>query len=239
MPLTAQNYENFFLGAAAEYRIASEIYFHGFEATKYTPDFGIDLGVTNAAQMHLKGASARSHALQIKAAFVLNGSARFYMRGEDMTHVIGRDDMSCVFCCVTPHIQAHPQSFHRGDFEPWRSSLDAEMDQRAFDQDFAALRKQHGCLSAIDFKGFDFEYFWFNARQLKRSVDDGYWAPAAWAGEDVQHLQVVLDGDAIEIASPRGDRLRLVPEVRNLYFLLKDNASSFKLAAGAFALDHY
>lgn len=113
------------------------------------------------------------------------------------------------------------------------------MDQHAFDQDFAALRKQHGCLSAIDFKGFDFQYFWFNARQLKRSVDDGYWAPAAWAGEDVQHLQVALDGDAIEIASPRGDRLRLVPEVRNLYFLLKDNASSFKLAAGAFALDHY
>lgn len=236
MPLTAENYENFFLGAAAEYRIISEVYFHGFEAHKYTPDFGVDIAVTNAAQVHLKGSCAWSHFLQIKAAFIINGSARFHMAEDELALVLGRDDLSCVFCCVVPHIQAHPQSFDRGDFEPWRSALDAELDQRAYDGHFAALRKQHGCLSAIDFKGFDFQYFWLNTRQLKRSVDEGCWTPAPWAGKRIQHLQVRFDGDAVELVSEQNGQLRLVREVRNLYYLLKHNASTHALGSGAFSL---
>lgn len=238
MPLTSQNYENFFLGTAAEYRIASEVYFHGLEANKFTPDFGVDLIVTNAAQVHLKGASPFTHHLQVKATFVVQSCATFYLGDDELRMLLAQPDLSCVFCCVIPCIEAHPQSFERGDFEPWRPALDAELDQRAYDAHFNALRQQHGCLSAIDFKGSDFCYFWLNTRQLQRSVDEGCWA-AAPSIAVAMRMRATLKDDTMRLASTQGECVQLVREVQNLYYLLKLNASSAKLAAGAFALEHY
>lgn len=237
MPLAPDNYENFFLGTAAEFRIASEVYFHGFEASKYTPDFGVDLAVTNAARVRFKGEEPSSHHLQVKATFVINNAATFYLSMQELDYLRSRPEITTVFCCVIPQLRAHPQSFDRGDFEPWRPALEAELDQLSYDRHFAALRKQHGCLSALDFKGFGFEYFWLNATQLDRSVAEQCWKILPSPDSAVAKLEVAIQDGAIELGSPEGS-LRLVGETRNLYYRLKPNASTARLDGGAFAQVH-
>ncbi|WP_426788013.1 hypothetical protein [Xanthomonas campestris] len=237
MPLAPDNYENFFLGTAAEFRIASEVYFHGFEASKYTPDFGVDLAVTNAARVRFKGEEPSFNYLQVKATFVINNAATFYLSTQELEYLRSRSEITTVFCCVIPQIVAHPQSFDRGDFEPWRPALDAELDQQNYDSHFAELRKQHGCLSALDFKSFGFEYFWLNVTQLNRSIEEKCWEILSFPDSKVAKLGVrILDG-AIELGSPE-ESLLLVNETRNLYYRLKPNASTARLDTGAFAHGH-
>lgn len=237
MPLAPENYENFFLGTAAEFRIASEVYFHGFEASKCTPDFGVDLVVTNAARVRFKGEEPSSHHLQIKSTFVINNAATFYLSTQELKYLRSRSEVTTVFCCVTPQIVGHPQSFDRGDFEPWRPALEAELDQQIYDRHFAELRKQHGCLSALDFKGFGFEYFWLNVKQLNRSFDEKCWEILSFPDGEVAKLGVRIEDGAIELGSPE-DSLRLVRETSSLYYCLKPNASTERLDAGAFAYGH-
>lgn len=234
MPLGPDNYENFFLGAAAEFRIASEVYFHGFEANKYTPDFGVDLAVTNAARVRFKGEAPWLHHLQVKATCLVPGAATFHVSQDELEDLKSQPDVTTVFCCVVPHILPEPHSFSRGDFEPWRPALEADGDRQDYDERFAALKKQHGCLSAIEFKGFDFLYFWLNAAQLRRSVDEACWTPIPVGAGVTMRLRVTVVDGGLHIATPYG-ALRLVNELSSLYYLLKPNASTTKLEAGGFA----
>lgn len=125
MALNQNTYENFYLGNATEFWIASQLYFHGFEASKYSPDFGIDLVVTNAARAKFRGEELWTKFLQIKSTFLVGGKAKIYMNPEELEFLCSTPNIACVFCLVTPHIKAQPRSFDRGDFEPWRDSLDA------------------------------------------------------------------------------------------------------------------
>lgn len=50
MPITKENMQKFYRGAAAENIVASKALLHGFEAHKYNPDLGVDLLITNKAR---------------------------------------------------------------------------------------------------------------------------------------------------------------------------------------------
>lgn len=238
MPLDELNYENFFLGNAAEYWVASQLYFHGFEAGKYSPDFGIDLVVTNAARSKFKGEELWTRFLQIKSSFLVQGAARIYVDPGELDYLASESGISSVYCFFTPRIEGEPQSFDRGDFEPWRASLEAEMDQNFYDTHFHARKQEIGCLSSFDFKGFDLDYFWMNNRQLNRSIEEGFWSDEWVKGKHLKMLRAEKVEDEILLVNHVG-KYPVIRETRNIYYLYKRSKSSDKVEQGAFNFDHY
>jgi len=238
MPLHELNYENFFLGNAAEFWIASQVYFNGFEASKLSPDFGIDLLITNAARSKFKDEALSSRLLQIKSSFLVAGEAKIHVDPNELDYLASRAELATVFCFFTPVIEGHPQSFDRGDFEPWRESLDAQIDQMNYDAHFHVNKRTNGCLSAFDFKGFSFDYFWLNSVQLARSIEEHFWTDSKFQGKSVKTLSVIKH-DAQILIQKNSEQCMLIGEVQNLYYWLNNNKSSYKLSCGAFIFDHY
>ena len=238
MPLHNLNYENFFLGNATELWIASHIYLNGFEANKISPDFGIDLMVTNAARSKFKDEELTTRFLQIKSAFFIKDQAKIYLDSEEFEFLTSRNDLSTVFCLLNPLIEGHPQSFNRGDFEPWRESLEAQLDQMTYDDHFNTKKKSDGCLSALDFKGFFMEYFWMNSSQLKKSADEFFWSDVIIDSKPLKVLTIKKMDQDLQLVKSTGES-NLVREVRNIYYWLNHNESSAKLTDGAFLFDHY
>lgn len=84
MPLTAEAYENFYLGTCAELHVASLFYFAGYEASKVAPDSGVDYLVTNVARRKFKGEKQKIVEVQVKSTVLDQTGASFYMTGDEL-----------------------------------------------------------------------------------------------------------------------------------------------------------
>ncbi len=81
-------------------------------------------------------------------------------------------------------------------------------------------------------------YFWLNNAQLNKAKDENYWQKVTVKGRVLYQLEINSNGDALNFAS-KNESARCVSEIRNLYYLLKENQSTSKLKQGAFLFDHY
>ncbi|WP_128095307.1 hypothetical protein [Stenotrophomonas sp. HMWF003] len=168
----------------------------------------------------------------------MQGTARIYVDPEELGYLATTPDISSVYCFFTPRIEGEPQSFDRGGFEPWRASLEAEADQNFYDTHFHLRKRETGCLSSFDFKGFDLDYFWLNNQQLIRSIDEGFWSDEWIKGKLLKLLRVQISEDRILLINHAGKH-PVIRETRNMYYLYKRSKSSDKIEQGAFNLDHY
>lgn len=234
MPITKDTYENFYLANGAEHKIMSEIFLHGFEAHKFNPDIGIDLLVTNKALRNFKGVEESTHYLQIKSTFLINGEAVFFIDKDELDFLKGDKNIAMVFCYFSPVIAAEPKSYDRGDFEPWRDSEDASFMMHLYETRFRELRKDGG-LSQFDFKGFKMGYIWLNNKQLNKALDEGYIIHAY----DNLNKMVISDIEAEPLAVKGKDSNgHLISELKNVYYLLKENQTSSRLEDGCFLFEH-
>lgn len=236
MPITIDNFENFYLGSGAEHKIISELFLHGFEAHKFNPDIGIDILVTNKAACHFTNEEEQQHHVQVKSTFLIKGEAIFYIKEQELNFLTADDKAVVIFCYVSPVIRAEPQSFERGDFEPWREGEIASFEQHIYDNKFRLLKKS-GCLSTIDFKRFDIEYIWLNSLQLKRAITEGY----IYKGDSNDLYRMVLNTDEEHGLQMKGKTELGTPvgEIKNIYYFLKESRGRGRLASGDFLLEHY
>lgn len=235
MPLTKDNYENFYLGNGAEHRIISELFLHGFEGHKFNPDIGIDILVTNKAFSQFHESNEAVHYLQVKATFLIDGEARFYIKESELEYLKSEDRLASIFCYFRPIIEAEPKNFDRGDFEPWWESEEASFMRHLYETEFRELRKM-GCLSQLDFKGFDMGYIWLNNAQLIRAIEERFIQPGQ--GEFWKLVLKSDEDDALVISGPDSDEVP-VSEIENLYYMLKESKSSDRFAKGDFLVSHY
>jgi len=248
MPLDKQNYENFYLGNGAEFKIMSEIYLLGYEAAKMNPDIGIDLLVTNKARSIFKGSEEIIQYLQIKSSFLIDSEAKFSINKEEMEFLISEEKLATVLCFFMPIIAAEPKSYDRGDFEPWRESLEAELETMNYKENFRDLRKK-GCLSQIDFKSFDMGYIWLNNQQMKKAIDEKYFDLKKNIKDKSEYYEIKLRIEHLEFDGEKYETLNLIDknnsvgtpisEIRNLYYLFKDNYTKNRIEIGDFLQEHY
>ncbi|PMY29434.1 hypothetical protein C1Y35_31910 [Pseudomonas sp. GW456-L14] len=236
MPITKNDFENFYLGNGAEHKIISELFLHGFEAHKFNPDIGIDILATNKAACHFLGKEEQQHHIQVKSTFLINGEAVFYINEQELDFLTGDDKAVLVLCYVSPVIMAEPQSFERGDFEPWWEGEMASFDRHIYENEFKNLKKS-GCLSVVDFKQFNIDYIWLNKPQLKKAIDERYIYKSG--GFDLYRMILsVNEGGSLQIKGET-DIGSPVGEIRNIYYLLKNSRGHGRLASGDFLLEHY
>ncbi|KAF1071791.1 MAG: hypothetical protein GAK45_00412 [Pseudomonas citronellolis] len=237
MPLTPDNYENFYLGTGAELQVMSELFLLGVEAHKLNPDIGTDLLVTNKAAQRYRDAAPCEYHVQVKSTFLVNQAASFYIAADELAALAADARTVLVLCYASPLIQAEPQSFERGDNEPWWEAEMASLDQHVYATDFVNA-KRSGCLSTLDFKRLHLSYLWLNQRQLQRALQEGYFQDAAWADTPLCQLKLSLDeyGPTLHGAEDDG---RPVAEIRNLYYLLKPSRGQHRLEGGDFLYEHY
>lgn len=235
MPLTKENFENFYLGSGAEHKITSEIFLHGFEAHKFNPDIGIDLLVTNKASCQFHETEEISHHLQIKSTFLINGEARFFIKDDELNFLKADKRTTVVFCYFSPIIAAEPKSFDRGDFEPWWEKEEASFMRHLYETEFRNIKKE-GCLSKLDFKGFKMNYIWLNNAQLNRAIDEGF---IFNSHENLHKLTLTEKHDEPVTILSNEQNGYPISEIKNIYYLLKGSKSSDRLHHGDFLLDHY
>ncbi len=235
MPLTKKNFENFYLGSGAEHKIISEIFLHGFEAHKFNPDIGIDLLVTNKAFCQFHDAEEISHHIQIKSTFLIDGKARFFINSEELDFLKSDKRTTTVFCYFSPIIAAEPKSFDRGDFEPWWEKEEASFMRHLYETEFREIKKE-GCLSKLDFKGFNMSYIWLNNTQLNRAIDEGF---IFHSHENLYKLTITERREEATTILGKKENGHPIPEIKNIYYLLKNSKTSGRLYHGDFLLDHY
>jgi len=244
MPLDKNNFEQFYLGNAAEHKIMSDLFFLSLESHKLNPDIGLDLLVTNKAICQFKNAKEIQHYLQIKSTFYINNCAKFYISENELKYLRDTDDVSTVFCYITPLIEETAKSFDRGDFEPWRESLDAEGEYHLYHNNFHEIKKD-GCLSALDFKGFEMKYIWLNNKQLNTSFKDGYFKKLNKKNNSDQlyYLELASDEDnMLTIVNNNTTPIEsetLISEVQNLYYLFNHSQTKDRLDGGDYLFSHY
>lgn len=84
VPITNENFDYFFQGACAENYVASLFYFAGYEASKITPDAGIDYVVTNVARTQFLGEESVSAEVQVKSTLLDDTGASFCLSANEL-----------------------------------------------------------------------------------------------------------------------------------------------------------
>jgi len=237
MPLSNQTFESFYMGNAAENKIMSELFFLGYEAFKLNPDIGLDILVTNKAFSQFHKIPQIQHYLQVKSTFLINDTATFSLTQDDLDFLSNELDVTTVFCYIQPIIEATADSYSRGDHEPWRNALDAEAECIIYGSESFKELKKTNCLSSLDFKGFQTGYIWLNSAQLLRAQEENIFSP--WvSNKSVKMQSMTIKLDKIDNCITINDYC-VIPEIKNIYYLLKESNTKKRLIDGDFLFEHY
>lgn len=236
MPITKSNFEQFYAGAGAEFKIISDLFLHGFEAYKPSPDIGFDILVTNKALSKFKGEVEFHKYLQVKSTFMVNNEVSFFLTDDEINCLICDDNVSTVFCYFKPCFDPDPQSFERGDFEPWMEDLEASYQENLYKNHFREIKRE-GCLTQLDFKQLQVEYFWLNNNQLRRAVNNGVFERLP--DKDLYKMTVRAE-DGFLYTSERGEyETMLVNEITKIYYMFNTCRGEQRLLDGDFLQAHY
>ena len=232
MPLDKNSYYNFYLGNCAEHYLMSELFFHGYEANKMSPDIGIDILVTNKARQYFQKEKAKLIYLQVKSTFLVNNKAVFFIKENELEFLLSDPSINTVFCFFIPKIEADPKSLKQDLSDtPWFEELEASWMCQMYAENFRDLRR-NGELEVLEFKSFGFKYFWLNNAQLRKGKEEGIFVSAF---NNLVKLTVQVANSVIEI-DPVG---AICPEISNIFYLLNGCYSQDRFNEGCFAYCHY
>lgn len=234
MPIDETSYKNFYLGNGAEYHIMSELFLHGYEASKMTPDIGIDILVTNKARQYYEKKEEKSFYFQVKSTFLINDEAIFYLKEEELNFLISDPSIYLILCYFSPEIAADPKSLAPDNSDtPFFDELEAGWMKQAYEENFREL-KRNGNQGVIEFKRFDLNYLWLNNKQIKRAMNENVFEKKSFDNAELMKLTIKVDKNAIEI-----DQIgNVCPELQNIFYLLNGCSSSNKFNDGCFSIMH-
>ncbi|MBO7789557.1 hypothetical protein J6356_02640 [Burkholderia pseudomallei] len=241
MPIDNRSFENFYQGTCAENYVSSLFYFAGYESFKLSPDAGIDLLVTNIARAKFKSETETVAKIQVKSSILDATGAAFYMDQDELDFLSTADDRFTVFVLL---------GNFKGNFDPVSFDIYADRVDRAIDADTlryeeaqmaesGRARKAQGLSSIFDFSQSDFNVFWPNSAQMTRAKNEGIWQAY---GDNRFRLQVNMLNETLYAKVPQKNfdpyDSAIVPELREICYIMRPCRSNSRLKDGDFLYDH-
>lgn len=175
MPLDTNSYVYFFQGACAESHISALFQFAGFEATKITPDSGIDLVVTNIARSRFANETPKSINVQVKSAIMKDEFAKFWIAEDELDFLSRGENRYTVFA----YFYNLMKTLDLDDFRAYTNQMDESVDiespelQLIYRKGGGTGKKHKNHI--LEFTKYSLALFWLNSKQIQRSRDDGLW----------------------------------------------------------------
>ncbi|MDQ8020953.1 MAG: hypothetical protein REI94_03890 [Moraxellaceae bacterium] len=234
MPITRDNWENFFQGAFAEHHVCSLFYFYGYEAQKVSPDVGIDWMVTNVARARFNNEAPLNAEIQVKSSLLDQTGAFVKMHADEIDFLCEGERRYCVFVLLSNlRGSCDPGSFERGDDPDASMALERVImnywERRASGEGRSLRRK--GGLSIYDFSEADVTTFWLHSSQMKRIRDDGLLEvmPNGWRG-----LQIKAQKPGLSVAG-----MTLISELYDLTYIVRPCMADSRIRQGQMSMLDY
>lgn len=243
MPISKDNYKNFYYGTGSEYYFISKFYMLGYEAYKLNPDIGYDLLVTNKAKELHEGQEKVDFCVQVKSSIMVKENTSFWIEMENFVTLINDPTAVLLLAYYEPVFKVDPKSFDYfymlSDF-PWSDDIDKEiMQQNIMDYHSMTIEERN---RIFRFNDFNYEYLWINSKQINRLNDEAYFYDISRNGKDYKALNINRDRETnnLSIINPKNKcNYGVVPEIRNLYYLVNDCRSKAELIKGKCLWEHY
>ncbi|MCY9549037.1 hypothetical protein [Lysinibacillus xylanilyticus] len=216
------NKQKFYLGTGVELYIQSQIYMLGYEAYKLSPDFGIDLHVTNKFEHDYNNKDFFNKFLQIKSTPVFgNGKCDFYIDEKDFELITFNVDhylllVVCFFESTTDPVSLSPTYLQTDDM------LAAMIDSYT-KNGFYNSREKKKMLDLYNSNNID--YIWINSNQLKLLKNRDFVKKTTFPDKSVKYvINLEVKDKLIQRISPiKGDWSEsIISEVKNLFYLFND-----------------
>jgi hypothetical protein len=234
MPLIEDSFENFYRGNSAENIVSSQIFFHGFEAHKFNPDFGVDLLVTNKARQKFLGESSLELSVQVKSSLAVKERASIAINKEEFAHLMKQINPVLTSIIFEPefigepsrhyYLDSYSQTLHSMD--EWLDKVWAEQQYhsqfnvpKSRDKEEYLKNKKAANNFALD--GYKSTLFWLNRIQLNKALDLRVLQEGSGKGKDNYYLNFIKDDDGIWCFEST-DRSSYFPyiEINHLSYLL-------------------
>lgn len=232
MPMMPDHFPNFYMGAAAEAMFAGEMYLLGYEAAKYSPDFGIDFSITNAARQKFYNEPAKSAQIQIKSTFSHKGRARV---------TIGEDDFSYICESSRRFLVVYIfQDFYK-PVDPDSANVRPDMAEQACQRDMASQEthlmenygpeiKREDPRTVFEFRYQNRTVFWLNGKQLAYGLKKSDWKEC---GSDKLTVELTVRDSGVLL---NGDWI--FPELLDLEYIMSSPSSEYAFEAGKYSYEH-
>lgn len=232
MPMMPDHFPNFYLGAAAEAMFAGEMYLLGYEAAKFSPDFGIDFSVTNAARHKFYSEPAKSSQIQVKSTLGYKGNAKIF---------IDRDDFH--YLCESPNRYLVCYIFH--DFykqvDMDSANYRADMAELALQKDIAryeaAQMEDGGAGIKRNYPEVIFELryrkrtvFWLNGKQLEKGLQENDWRICE---NEKFSAELNINDDVVALSGNQ-----LFAELMDLKNIMSEPSSRYSFQCGRYSYAH-
>lgn len=123
---------------------------------------------------------------------------------------------------------------------PWSDEIDKEnMQQNIRDYHKMTTEERN---SFFKFNDFNYEYFWMNSNQIRRLNNEGYFCDTLRNEKNYKVLYIERDRETNELSvihSKNNYKHGVVPEIRNLYYLVNECKSKSELNNGKCLWEHY
>ncbi|MDI3301093.1 hypothetical protein ACRS8P_19535 [Burkholderia cenocepacia] len=241
MPIDNHSFENFYQGTCAENYVSSLFYFAGYESSKLSPDAGIDLLVTNIARAKFKSEPEATAKIQVKSSILDSTGAAFYMEQDELDFLSAAEDRFTIFVLL---------GNFKGNFDPVSFDIYSDRVDQAIDADIlryeeaqmaesGRTRKAQGLSSIFDFTQSDFNIFWLNSAQMTRARNEGIWQAY---GANRFRLQANMQEETLYVKVPQKNSTpydsTIVPELREIRYIMRPCKSNNRLKSGDFLYDH-
>ncbi|MFM5008910.1 hypothetical protein ACEUB7_10405 [Aeromonas veronii] len=186
MPLTKDNFENFYRGNCAENIVASQIFFHGFEAHKFNPDFGVDLLATNKARQLFLGEASKEISIQVKSSLVVKERALISIDKIEFDDLMKQNNPVLILVIFEPEFIGNPSHhFYLDPYSQTLHSIDEALENsfaehkynsqfnisKSIDRD--AFLKNKKAAENLDLDGYKSSLYWLNKNHLNKALDLG------------------------------------------------------------------
>ncbi|TMO40564.1 hypothetical protein CWC25_20155 [Pseudoalteromonas sp. S4389] len=208
MPLNEENFENFYRGNSAEHIVSSQIFFHGFEAHKYNPDFGVDLLVTNKARQKYLSEESIEFNIQVKSSLVVKNRASISINKEEFAHLMQQNNPVLTSVLFDPEFIGQPSLYNNlNSYAQTLHSMDEWLDnawaEQNYHSQFNVPRSRNKCeylknkkaANNLALDGYESTLFWLNKNQLRKALELGVLQQGLGKGKDNYYLNLAKDDE--------------------------------------------
>lgn len=192
----------------AEHIVTSQIFFHGFEAHKFNPDFGVDLLVTNKARQKFLGEISKEISIQVKSSLVVKERASIAIDKEEFAHLMKQNNPVLTFVLFEPEFIGEPsRHFHLDSYAQTLHSMDEWLEKTWADQlynsqfnipkskDRVEFLKNKKAAGNLELNGYKSRLFWLNKNQLNKALSLGVLQEGKGNGKSNYYLNLAKTDD--------------------------------------------
>ena len=227
------HFPNFYMGAAAESMFAGEMYLLGYEAAKFSPDFGIDFLVTNAARQKFYDEAERTAQVQVKSTFGHNGRATIFVGEEDL-HYLCESPRRFLVCYIF-HDFFKPvdgdSANHRADPVDLVCQRDIANYEASLMEDEGTEIRRNDPRTVFEFRYRKRSVFWLNGAQIEHGLQSNDWKK--W-GQDKFAARINISDAGLSL-----NENPLFPELIGLDNIMSEPLSDSSFQSGKYSYEHF